>query len=42
MQERRMRRGDIGLRDYTEGKSRDKMILNKKVAKNPLVMDSEK
>ena len=42
MQERRMRRGDIGLRDYEEGKSREKTILNKKVAKNPLVMDSEK
>lgn len=37
-----MRRGDVGLRDYTEGKNREKMILNKKIAENSLVMDSEK
>lgn len=42
MQERGMRRGDVGLRDYTQGKNREKMILNKKIAENSLVMNSEK
>ena len=37
-----MRRGDVGLRDDTQGKNREKMILNKKITENSLVMNSEK